>query len=208
MNSVQPEPASPRIRALARAVGGGAAGAHDAFWRDVAATGTPLVEASGEDQHLLVTFLWRAATPAERAGVITQLAPRLIHTGAAPLCALPGTDVWYATFPARRDLRTTYWLSVWPGSDATGCSQSPPSDDAWIVDTRYWRQDPLNLRTTPDDPPASLLVLPDAPPARWSVPPAAHTGAPGGTVLTLQVPSAVLGNERTVWIYTPPAYDP
>jgi enterochelin esterase family protein len=175
----------------------GRGAAVDAFWRDIEARGAPLIEPLADDGHALVTFLWRARDHRDRPAVITQLAPRLHGTGAAPLTHLPRSDVWYATFRARLDLRTTYWLSV-------STAATTGTGDEWITDDKNWRADPLNPPTTPEQPPASLLALPDAPPVRWS---AAQTGA-RGHVEARTIGSDILGNERNAWVYTPPGHDP
>src|SRR5688572_14566556 len=131
-------PLSPQIAALERDLAAGNAAALAAFWREVADRGAPLIEPlPGDDRRCLVTFLWRGAAP---AAVITQLASRLHGTGAALLTHLPHSDVRYATFLARRDLRTTYWLSV---ADATGATRAS-TGDCWVVDDKNWRADPLN----------------------------------------------------------------
>lgn len=144
-----------------------------------------------------MTFLWRDGAPGAGAAVITQLAPRLRGTGAAPLARLPASDVWYGTFRTRADTRTTYWLSV------TAAAPAGP-DDGWVVDDAHWRADPRNPRTTPEVPPASLLSLPAAPTPRWSV---ARPGVPPGRLAEQRLRSTILGNERRVWVYTPPAGD-
>jgi enterochelin esterase-like enzyme len=46
-----------------------------------------------------------------------------------------------------------------------------------------------------------VAALPDAPPQPWLAP---RPGAPAGQVERHLVRSAVLGNERRVWVYTPP----
>jgi enterochelin esterase-like enzyme len=188
---------SPRIANLRRQLEGGGSAALDAFWREVSACGTPLVEPLPDEGHALVTFLWRAEDDQQQAAVISQLAPRIHGTGAAPLSHLPRSDVRYATFRARSDLRTTYWLSVGTGAAAS-------TGDGWITDDKHWRVDPLNPRTTPEQPTASLLALPDSPPARWST---VQAGARGDTAAHT-IRSDILGNGRKAWVYTPPGYDP
>jgi enterochelin esterase-like enzyme len=74
--------------------------------------------------------------------------------------------------------------------------------------------DPLNPRThvyTADpeiadetDVVASLVELPEAAPLRWSV---ARADVPHGETRLHRVRSALLGNERRVYTYVPPAYD-
>lgn len=213
MGTPAASPASPSIAALARQLRAGrhgALGALEVFWRGVAAAGAPLIEPDEDGLSTgaaLVTFLWRGDREGERVGVITQLAPRLCGTGAAPLRHLEGSDVWYATFHAPRDVRTTYWLSVAAGDSGVQQSRDAPETDAalaWIVDSRNWRRDPLNPCATADRPPGSLLALADAPAPRWSAP---RPGTPAGTLAPHTIPSEILGNERSGWVYTPPGFD-
>ncbi len=56
--SAADEPASPRLRQLQRDVAERGSAVLDAFWREAAGQGTPLIEAADEtDGRALVTFL-------------------------------------------------------------------------------------------------------------------------------------------------------
>ena len=121
------------------------------------------------------------------------------HTGwdaaAEPLLHVTGTDLFHISYRLPVDARLDYKLIV---------------DDAWILD-------PLNPHTCPsgfgDN---SELRMPE-----WPYPTVidfdasiAHGAVNGQTVNeddtyeAATLPSAVLGNEREVFVYTPPAYDP
>jgi len=53
--------ASERIARLQHEIETGNTAAIDAFWYEVATQGAPLIETiDGDDQHMMVTFLWRA----------------------------------------------------------------------------------------------------------------------------------------------------
>ena len=86
---------SPTIARLEQQLDAGRGAAVDTFWQEVEARGAPLIEPLADRGHVLVTFLWRARDHRDRPAVITQLAPRLHGTGAAPLTHLPRSDVWY-----------------------------------------------------------------------------------------------------------------
>jgi enterochelin esterase family protein len=98
-----------------------------------------------------------------------------------------------------RDVRTLYWFT----------HERLPETAAAL------HHDPLNPRrhvfpAAPDDPEdedlvASVVEGPDAPPLHWSV---ERDGVPRGSVDEHRVASDRLGNERRVFLYTPPHYDP
>ena len=109
-----------------------------------------------------------------------------------------GDGWWERTYELARDVRTLYWFT----------RKRVPETRAELL------PDPLNPRThvflrDPEDPEdfdlaGSLLELPDAPPLRWSL----ERDVPRGAVELHRVASERLGNERRVFTYTPPVYDP
>ncbi|WCB95238.1 Enterochelin esterase [Baekduia alba] len=187
----------------------GRAAVLDRFWAAVAAAGTPLVEPrDGEPRHRTVTFLWRDRRgngPGTREVVL--LANKLTDPSvwdASTLERLPGTDVWHRSFRLRADWRATYQLApadrddVQDGPAITG----PPS--RWGAAAARATSDPYNIVAPFPSrygvAPHSVVELPDAPPQPWV---AARDGVPRGTVAAHRVASAILGNERDVWLYTP-----
>jgi len=190
-------PRSPRLQALQRQLAQG--GGTEAFWREMAQQGTPLVEPWSEGERL-VTFLWRGA----RHGVRLFGSPSGNHE---PLQRLGASDVWWASFVMPRDVRLSYGLAPdVPDIDATALEQRRA-----ILATL--QRDPLNPRTwgaglgtdagaAPVDgyQGRSVLQLPDAPPQPWL---AARPGVPAGRLQRFWLPSEALGNGRDVWLYTP-----
>ncbi|MDE3149700.1 MAG: DUF3327 domain-containing protein, partial [Acidobacteriota bacterium] len=88
---------SPKIVALGKQVTGWARNT-EAFWKEIAASGTPLVESVEKDpKHQLVTFLWRGN--ANTRNVMVSCSCQM--TGAVPIDyamhRLADTDVWYLT---------------------------------------------------------------------------------------------------------------
>jgi enterochelin esterase family protein len=106
---------------------------------------------------------------------------------------------WERTYELPRDVRTGYWFVT---------TFAPASAGDLIAD-------PLNPNVhaypgNPDVPgdegaTVSLLELPGAAPWRWSV---ERTGVPRGETQSHRLRSQILGNERSVFTYTPPSYDP
>ena len=158
----------------------------------------------GDDAHYLVTFLWRGGEDTENVVVFGGLAG-FDKPKENQMTRLLDTDLWYKTYRARSDLRTTYLLSANdPLTDLRGGSAD--------FGTRLL-PDPLNPRRfvysadaeIPDDREAavSVLELPAAPTQPWIAP---RPGVAKGQVEMHRLRSDLLNNERRVWVYTPPGY--
>jgi enterochelin esterase-like enzyme len=201
------EPAqSPGIAALQKDVESGNGRAVDAFWMEMAARHTPLVEPiAGDEQHVIVTFLWRGQPDTKGVlGVIPFRTSRSLLD--AMLTRLLTTDVWFKTYKARSDLRFTYTFV--PDPMALAAKGVTLAD---IIKVQQF--DPLNpaaLRqpVDPEDPTfnrieGSVVELPRAAPQPWIV---KQPGVPEGKVTMHRFKSTILGNERRIWVYTPPGY--
>ncbi len=199
-------PLSPRVAALQREVATGNTGALETFWREITEQGTPLVEPLDDaDDHVLLTFLWRAGGGSALRNVVVLLTgnlgePELAHNQLRPL---PNTDLWHKSYRVRTDLRLSYQLS--PNDSLVPLRDVKPDD--WPERMATWQRDPLNRHPYPGDHPwaSSSITLPAAPPQPWVAP---RPGVPAGAVGEHRVASAILGNERRVWVYTPPGYTP
>lgn len=204
----QPALDSPRLAALQRDLAAGTTGTLDAFWAEIAARGAPLIEPVADDtRQMLVTFLWRGGDDVQNVVVWSGLVG--FDFPGNQMARLPGSDVWYLTTRARSDIRTVYRLA--PNDPLTPLFASAD----FRARTAGWRPDPLNPRTyvfpkDEEDPEdyetvSSILELPAAPPQPWC---ARRTDVPAGRVEMLSLRSETLGNERRVWVYTPPGYTP
>jgi enterochelin esterase-like enzyme len=203
------EPAeSPRLAALKKQVEGGHGDAVAAFWKEIATRRTPLVEPiAGDDQRVIVTFLWRGKP--DTRGVLGLIPFRTSRSLLDNMMTRFGnTDVWYKTFKAASDLRFTY--SFVPDPMAAAASGLSLADLP-----RLQQFDPLNpaavrMPVDPEDPDAnrlqgSIAELPKAAPQPWIV---KQPGVREGKVEMQRFKSESLGNERRIWIYTPPGYSP
>lgn len=180
---------SPRLEALQQAIEAGDSAALDAFWQEVSRQGTPLIEPiAGDEQHSLVTFVWRGADEDQGVALVSNLSGQMGAVEA--MTRLPATDVWYKTYKLPNDTRESYQFSV-AGQNVV---------------------DPFNPREHiwPDDPElaftgwaSSLLELPDAPPQPWSTP---RPGVPAGQVTLHRLASQSLDRDYRVWVYTPPGF--
>ncbi len=162
-------PESPRLLSLKNALAGGRREALAEFWREVARDGAPLVETlKGDEEHPLVTFLWRDAA-AEKYVAVFPFArvnplPHLFER-------MEGTDLWYRSYRLRRDARFEYLVSA-EDSLAPFAAREPWEAGGWMADLR---PDPLNPRRFAEpsggDAPDgeenvnSVVELPGAPPA-------------------------------------------
>jgi enterochelin esterase family protein len=183
---------SERIRQLSRDVQQGRRDAVSQFWRDVTGHG-PLVEsAQGNEQDLLVTFLWRETF--ETHNVLVGWPMAVFRAQDYYMSRLANTDVWYKTIQVRRGSRFSYWLSP----------NDRPGD---FLSTA--RLDPLNPLVFPDSPGAmqdrnSVLDTAEAPDETWF----RRTPARRGVVAQQTFKSELLNNVRDIWVYTPPGYAP
>ena len=182
---------------LARLTGDLQAGQRDAlesFWREVAGRGPLVQEIPGNDREVDVTFLWREIY--DTRNVLLIWCPR---TEDCYMSRLPDTDIWYKTLRLRRATRMEYDIS-------------PNDQEAERWATR--QLDPLNPRRTPDDPTypferSSVLDLPGAPDEQWALRPPVRRGLiEERTVTSTLLKNPRFGNERPIWIYTPPGYSP
>lgn len=177
----------------------------DAWWADVAASGTPLLEAgTGPDGAIDVVFLWR------QQGCETQVYIDVwSHTphpaqGPTALMKIAGTDVWQWRTRLPADWRGSYFLV--PAGQADGAPDTGERRAMrhwWIaLMARAATADPLN-RLPPHGGAwgvrLSALLLPDAPvhPA-WR---AARDVPPQGRLLEVRWASALLDTVRPVWVY-------
>src|SRR5262249_55630178 len=103
-----------------------------------------------------------------------------------PLSRLGDTNLWYWAERVPKDARFGYGFveNAAPGARAR------------------MHPDPLSARTYAEQ---SVVELPDAPPQPWSE---RQEGVPRGKLEAHRVPSAALGADRRVTVYTPPGYDP
>jgi enterochelin esterase-like enzyme len=202
-------PESPRLAALKRALESGRAEALGEFWREVAREGAPLVEPiKGDEQNLLVTFLWRdraagkfvAVFPFARVNPLPHLFARM-----------EGTDLWYRSYRLRRDARFEYLVAA-EDSLSPFAAPEPWEAGGWVADLR---PDPLNphrfVEPRDEESPdgeenvTSVVELPGAPAQPFV---AERAGVAKGRVELLRYGGGTNDKGRRVWVYTPPGYRP
>lgn len=193
--AVSPPPhlISPVMAALARTVEAG--GGTEAFWAEVAQRGTPLVEPGSKGQTLL-TFLARG----NQTNVRLVGAPSGDHEW---LSRLAGSDVWFKSFTVPADTRLSYRIAL----DVPAPFGTARERRVALLATAA--ADPLNHHPWPADAPDafnqdSTLELPAAP----VQPGIENLSAPRGMFTRFRLPSARLGNTRSITLYVPAGFDP
>ena len=118
------------------------------------------------------------------------------------MARLLDTDLWYRTYKTGNDARFSYNLS--PNDSLVPFEKIDLKDQKAVMQRiSTFKRDPLNPKSYPGLPPTSL-ELPEAPTQPWikRVP-----EVPAGKVEEKKLKSAILGNERKAWVYTPPGYN-
>jgi len=189
---------SPQLKQLRQAIETGNKLALDSFWQRLSAQGAPLIEPDEEDvDSSLATFIWQGSAETRRVSV--QVSVDGSGQDEHRMTSLLDTNLWYATFRLRNDYRGAYKFIV-------GSSPNP--------EKTVEKPDPLNTKTfiepkdeeRPDhseDDIDSIVELPAAPAHPWTKP---RPGTAKGEVKRHLYPSHILGNERRIWVYTPPRY--
>ncbi|BFP54411.1 esterase family protein [Streptomyces sp. CMC78] len=176
----------------------------EAFWGDVARSGTPLVEALDDAPgHRAVTFLWRGHRATRQVLLMATGIGDRERPADSLLHHLPGTDIWYLGYRLRADHRGSYRL-------VADISPGPAPADPVRLQRRlvalmaHGVADPLNSRRLPVRWRAvenSVFALPEAPPQPWA---GRRAGIGRGAVERHTLTGGALGEEREVWAYLPP----
>lgn len=165
----------------------------DAFWQQVQQSGAPLRERLSHT-HDRLTFVWRAAQRSARL----RGGPALLDGG--QMHRLGQSDIWYVTYDIPRDAFFSYQIAP----------DMPPGVPERLALRATLQADPYNpWRLMPQVRDAhrnhSVVALPEAPTPVLGADPS--TVVASGKLESFDFSSAVLGNTRTVHIYTPEAID-
>jgi len=183
-------PPSPRIAALSAKLAAHERGAEEAFWRQLAVEGTPIIEDVHEAGRLLVTFVWRGKPDTQRVrlfGPVDHMAED------SDLERIPGSNVFAHSVSLPDTARFTYLF----GFDGDPAKPGRHFD----LNTAVTRRDPVSKH--PFGTAESFVELPRAPPQPWIVP---HRGVAAGTVWLHEIRAAAGQPPRRVTVYTPPGY--
>lgn len=183
---------SPRLRELSQKIAASPTAALEQFWQEMEGN-CPLVEPiADDDQHLLVTFLWRGDASIERIEV---------HGGPyassrEPFARIGTTDVWFHSERLPLDSRYVYGLVVHRRLERQ-------DDDGTLkqVVVEEFPDDPLNPRKFNAGP---VVELPDAPKDAWHI---ADESAAKGRIERFTIASEILNGTRTIAVYVPCEFD-
>ncbi len=205
---LKPEPwtdpnPSPRMEALRRQIASGDADT-TAFWKQVVAEGTPLIEPwpNGE-KYRLVTFLWRATYDTRNVFVRSPLNLMELQLRDYAMHRLMNTDVWYLTLKIPAGARFTYQIS--PNDplvfDGPRTAQRGATAQVDPLSRNRWNCDPqersARFRCH------SYAELPGAVERSWFV---KRPGVAEGKVEARQLHSDIQKVDRDISIYLPPGY--
>lgn len=187
---------SSRMQTLAKQLDTGDQAVLDRFWLEMAEVGTPIIEPTADDPtDCLVTFVWRETQPVTGVSISEQFS----YTDAdrRRLTKLPGSDVWYLSWHIRSTLRGSYEFKLFHEDGSETIVHDPLNHHLHPDDWQY-------VETREELKPTAILVLPDARELRWQE---QREDVATGTLTEHQFESAILGNSRKLWVYTPAGFD-
>ncbi len=195
---------SPLITSLEQTLASGNRDALETFWQEIVEHGTPLIESiENDNEHSLVTFLWRDKGNTKNVVVFAGPAG-WDNPSNSQMAQVLNTDIWYKTYRVRSDLRTIYLLSLndplteLKSSEEYGTRAIPdPLNPHQFVYPKD-EEDPSDRDIV-----VSIVELPGAPLQPWIKP---RPDVAKGKVEMHRLRSAILDNERRIWVYTPPNY--
>ncbi len=192
---------SARIQALRSQIASGQTST-EAFWREIADKGTPLVESFGNNtKHQLVTFLWRAQS--DTRNVLVEFYPYTWDRAQDYVMRrVADADVWYLSLRLPTGARFAYRLSP-----------NDPLDNPsfGVLRNTNFQSDPLNPTqwlcgtNAPATRCYSMVELPGAIPQPWIV---RNPATPTGKLEKHLVKSDLMKNERSITVYMPAGYNP
>ncbi len=80
------------------------------FWNKISKEGTPLIEDISDDDHVLVTFIYRAECPIKNVLLIASITSEEKDTKNLVMSNLLNTDLWYKTYKVRNDIYSFYYF--------------------------------------------------------------------------------------------------
>ncbi len=204
---------SPRLQKLQAELEAGDFEALDTFWKSIEAEGTPIFEpVEGNSEYFWVTFLYKGDKNTQNV-LFRSLLVDWENLSAGLLTRVPYTHLWYLTRKVRGDILTTY--SIVPNDSLLPLSALKTEKEQMERYFEMSKTDPLNSETflfpkddnDPDGWPEFSLSILRGPKAAPQPHVEKRADIPHGEVKESKFKSEILGNERRVWVYTPPGYE-
>lgn len=201
---------SPRIKALRASLQEGNERSVEAFWGEIAAAGSPIIEPlSGDKKNMLVTFLWRGTPDTHNVIVL-----RLPYAVAVPedyfMDHLAGTDVWYKSVVIESEMRFDYTIAtnVPPleglahGIDGDTVAMIAAAARPDPLNQKHWRVEPRSIDAS-EFRGSSVVEMPDAPTQPWL---RTRPEVTPGQIQRERLHSKLLKNDREIAVYLPRDY--
>jgi len=180
------------------------------FWEEVARERLPLIELDEKPGYSIVTYVFAMPEAASHVAV----GPGFGEARDNVMERVAGTNVLHAAYRCRNDLRTHY--AFFPDVPLVAFDEANDAEIAELMDFLRERppiEDPhrrhhflIRYGGFAPDMDTSVLELPDAPAQPLMAERDGFNHARGIELHPFK--SEILGNERRIWIYTPPGYDP
>jgi enterochelin esterase-like enzyme len=179
------------------------------FWSQIEQARTPLIEPNPTSPgYSIVTFVF--AAPAEAKHVVVQANVGELRDNMMRRVA--GTSVWHASYSYRNDARTSYSFGVdvplisWDDANEAELAELKAFFDTFTPSQDPHHRESFVSRAGEGNPDfvGSFVSLPDAPDEQIVH---ARPGIPHGRVERHAFRSELMGNERRIWVYTPPGYE-
>lgn len=196
--TILPVEISQRIATLKHSLANGDRSALDVFWKEVRQAGSPLIEPFADSPgEAIVTFIWRGNVQTQNVALQAPLASSPGMPTLA-LAHLVETDVWYRCWLVRDDLRFSYrfLVDMKPGENpeqSARVDQLNPHRMEISLDEGATSKIEYSVASMPHAPDESSIIR--------------RPGVPSGLVVQHRFKSAILGNERSIWTYTPASYN-
>ncbi len=181
------------------------------FWARISDLRTPLIEPDPSSPgHSIVTYVFALPESARHVVVLPGFDE---YQGAIHLMdRIAGTDVLHASYRYRNDVRTSYsfvpdlpLLSIDSAdADEMRTLRAFVENLRPLFDPHHREHVLVRMGAGKPDVAASFVSLPDAPDERLAY---KRENVPHGRIDRHSFASAIMGNERRVWVYTPPGYD-
>tara|TARA_R110002072_G_scaffold1780_5_gene14673 strand:+ start:20121 stop:21401 length:1281 start_codon:yes stop_codon:yes gene_type:complete len=172
----------------------------DAFWQQIAQSGAPLIEIDPDhSDYSLVTFVFRNDHLAQHICVENRFGQPVEQQ----MTPIEGTDILYLSYRFENDTRLTYaFAKEMPLVNMATAEPEARKSLLKFLEHAQLLPDPFNPQRFDES--RSLLALENSLADDYAK---KRDGIERGWLHEEHFASEILGNERSIWIYTPAGYD-